>query len=392
MKESGLPEAEPLAGRTISHLVPSPHPLQTSPESRRVDDSHLVTCRIISRESSVRTILKEGGSLRRMDGIIPAHLTDFFVGQCTIGHAESQLLTWLLFRYLGCHCCIPLPLIANSSKVSVQNRLLISIDLKKQNYKSKLLLQVPFAESIAHRCLRQCHPGPYPSCSQKFESYCLCKRSRKNIPCLLMNAPVLYHKHFFYKNSAKHKNALPIASHVTCLIYTFKCNRRCKLILDCGKHQCKKKCCTKLKHQCFTVCTRLLAVACTFAIGLVIRADAIRVSWNWFITLLSRAENELKCNQQCENTRKNDAFISVLGLECLNVSQLSLNYSRRNEQLKNLSKLPDVLLSKCIHQNQNIKSITVRQGKQQKPTRLDPPRPDVPLTHQGHQVQCDWLT
>ncbi|XP_003370742.1 eukaryotic translation initiation factor 2C 2 [Trichinella spiralis] len=130
---------------------------------------------------------------------------------------------------------------------------------------------------IAHRCLRQCHPGPYPSCSQKFESYCLCKRSRKNIPCLLMNAPVLYHKHFFYKNSAKHKNALPIASHVTCLSFSaWQCNRRCKLILDCGKHQCKKKCCTKLKHQCFTVCTRLLAVACTFAIGLVIRADAIR--------------------------------------------------------------------------------------------------------------------
>ncbi|KRY59949.1 NF-X1-type zinc finger protein NFXL1 [Trichinella britovi] len=103
----------------------------------------------------------------------------------------------------------------------------------------------------AHRCLRQCHPGPYPSCSQKYESYCLCKRSRKNIPCLLVNAPVLYHKHFFYKNSAKHKNALPIAlidCHVTCLSFSaWQCNRRCMLILDCGKHQCKKTCCTKLK-------------------------------------------------------------------------------------------------------------------------------------------------
>ncbi|KRX17377.1 hypothetical protein T07_14060 [Trichinella nelsoni] len=107
MKECGLPEAELLAGRTISHLVPPPHPLRTSPESRRVDDGHPVTCRIISsRESSGRTILKEGGSLRRMDGIIPAHLTDFLVSQCTIGHAESQLLTWLLSRYLDCHCCI----------------------------------------------------------------------------------------------------------------------------------------------------------------------------------------------------------------------------------------------------------------------------------------------
>ncbi|KRZ96687.1 hypothetical protein T08_12126 [Trichinella sp. T8] len=133
MKECGLPEAEPLAGRTISHLVPPAHPLRTSPESRCVDDGHPVT------ESSGRTILKEGGSLRRMVRIIPAHLTDFFVGQCTIGHAESQLLMWLLFRYLDCHCCIPLlcfcvyseALIANSSKVSVQNRLLISIDLKE---------------------------------------------------------------------------------------------------------------------------------------------------------------------------------------------------------------------------------------------------------------------
>ncbi|KRX78639.1 hypothetical protein T06_10341 [Trichinella sp. T6] len=93
MKECGLPEAEPLAGRTINHLVPPPHPLRTSPESRCVDDGHPVT------ESSGRTILKEGDSQRRMVRIIPAHLTGFFVGQCTIGHAESQLLTWLLFRY-----------------------------------------------------------------------------------------------------------------------------------------------------------------------------------------------------------------------------------------------------------------------------------------------------
>ncbi|KRZ27807.1 hypothetical protein T4B_623 [Trichinella pseudospiralis] len=37
-----------------------------------------------------------------------------------------------------------------------------------------------------------------------------------------------------------------------------------------------------------------------------------------------------------------------------------------------------------------ILSIILRQGKRQKPTRLDPPRPDVPLTYQGHQVQSDW--
>ncbi|KRZ57473.1 hypothetical protein T02_171 [Trichinella nativa] len=43
MKECGLPEAEPLAGRTINHLVPPPHPLRTSPESRCVDDGHPVT-------------------------------------------------------------------------------------------------------------------------------------------------------------------------------------------------------------------------------------------------------------------------------------------------------------------------------------------------------------
>ncbi|OUC47833.1 hypothetical protein D917_06625 [Trichinella nativa] len=42
------------------------------------------------------------------------------------------------------------------------------------------------------------------------------------------------------------------------------------------------------------VCTRLLAVACTIAIGPVIRADATRVSWNWCITLLSRAECAVK--------------------------------------------------------------------------------------------------
>ncbi|KRX17367.1 hypothetical protein T07_10607 [Trichinella nelsoni] len=209
-----------------------------------------------------------------------------------------------------------------------------------------------------------------------------------------------------------------LQKHVTCLSFSaWQCNRRCKLILDCGKHQCKKSCCTKLKRQCFTVYTRLLAVACTVAIGPVIRADATRVSWKWCITLLSRAENELKCNQQCENTMKNDAVVSVLGIECLNVSQLSLNCIRRlitfcESNLLFVSSVERAFMqllyelqskreqtaayvtqqmypskSKC----QKILSITVRQDKQQKPTRLDLPRPDVPLTHQGHQVQCDWL-
>ncbi|KRX78588.1 hypothetical protein T06_16925 [Trichinella sp. T6] len=108
-----------------------------------------------------------------------------------------------------------------------------------------------------------------------------------------------------------------------------------------------------------------------------------------------------------------------MGTECLNVSQLSLNYIRRLITFceRNLLFVSSVellydLQSKreqtagCVTQQmypskskyQSAKklvvfrqSITVRQGKQQKPTRLDPPRPDVPLTHQGHQVQCDWL-
>ncbi|KRY16108.1 NF-X1-type zinc finger protein NFXL1 [Trichinella patagoniensis] len=323
-----------------------------------------------------------------------------------------------------------------------------------ENVKGELILKDGFllhymeTKGIAHRCLRQYHPGPYPSCSQKFESYCLCKRSRKNIPCLLVNAPVLYHKHFFYKNSAKHKNALPIAlidCHVTCLSFSgWQCNRRCKLILDCGKYQCKKTCCTKLKpvfhslHSSFGCRVQSCNRPCHPGRCYPCELELV---------------NELKCNQQCENTRKNDAVVSVLGTECLNVSQLSLNYIRRlitfcKRNLLFVSSVERAFMqllyelqskreqtagcvtqqmypSKSKYQKKRIlkeddlegerereeelrqklnlfrdqieiccddwTSITVRQGKQQKPTRLDPPRPDVPLTHQGHQVQCDWL-
>ncbi|KRZ57431.1 NF-X1-type zinc finger protein NFXL1 [Trichinella nativa] len=228
-----------------------------------------------------------------------------------------------------------------------------------ENVKGELILKDGFllhymeTKGIAHRCLKKCHPGPYPSCSQKFESYCLCKRSRKNFPCLL---------------------------HVTCLSFSaWQCNRRCKLILDCGKHQCKKTCCTKLKpvfhslhssfgcrvHNCNWPCHPGRCYPCELEL------------------VYYSVEQSGVCGS--EVFRQLDIFIMFYGFN----EQLKFNwfydYCKREQTAGCVTQ--QMYPSKSKYQ----KSITVRQGKQQKPTRLDPPRPDVPLTHQGHQVQCDWL-
>ncbi|KRZ05971.1 hypothetical protein T11_11466 [Trichinella zimbabwensis] len=72
-----------------------------------------------------------------------------------------------------------------------------------------------------------------------------------------------------------------LLSHVTSLTFhAWKCNRRCKHILNCGKQHCKKTCCTELRHECLALWHPQMHSALSDAVSLFADLDATRVSWN----------------------------------------------------------------------------------------------------------------
>ncbi|GAB4819935.1 hypothetical protein N2152v2_006981 [Parachlorella kessleri] len=76
-----------------------------------------------------------------------------------------------------------------------------------------------------HRCVERCHAGPCPqTCRGLVEKTCACGKTTKVVQC---REPV-------------------------------KCERRCTAMRSCGRHQCKKRCCSGDCPPCEEVCGRRL--------------------------------------------------------------------------------------------------------------------------------------
>ncbi|KRX40018.1 hypothetical protein T05_10069 [Trichinella murrelli] len=99
-----------------------------------------------------------------------------------------------------------------------------------------------------------------------------------------------------------------------------------------------------------------------------------QLKFNWFYDYCKREQTAGCVTQQMHPSKYQKKRI-------LKEDDLEGEREREEELRQKLNLFRDQIEICC----DDWTSITVRQGKQQKPTRLDPPRPDVPLTHQGHQ-------
>lgn len=75
-----------------------------------------------------------------------------------------------------------------------------------------------------HSCMRQCHHGDCDQCLQMALKRCRCGRKEKSVPC-----------------SSE-----------------FLCEAKCSRMRQCGRHQCKRKCCDESCPSCEQVCGRPL--------------------------------------------------------------------------------------------------------------------------------------
>jgi len=75
-----------------------------------------------------------------------------------------------------------------------------------------------------HQCAKRCHYGPCDTCLQVVDKTCRCRRRTKKIPCSQI----------------------------------FTCDFKCNNMRNCGRHQCKKKCCDGNCPPCEQVCNRNL--------------------------------------------------------------------------------------------------------------------------------------
>ncbi|KRZ74025.1 Protein shuttle craft, partial [Trichinella papuae] len=200
-----------------------------------------------------------------------------------------------------------------------------------------------------HLCEQKCHPGYYVPCSNVLHSSSACRRcgslsphgdprflyicGKKCVPLSKALSRSCLYDHLpgfcgYICNKKLDCDGLRLAFHA------WKCNRRCKYILDCEKHQCRKKCCTELRHECLAVCTRLLSCgmhSCN-------RPSHPGRCYSCELELVFHCgEQSGVCGRsgmkpnclQFENMKKNDAFTSALRIKCFNVGQLGLSYSRR---------------------------------------------------------------
>jgi len=79
-------------------------------------------------------------------------------------------------------------------------------------------------ECKAHKCTQRCHTGPCGTCRQLSQKTCRCGQRSKELPC--------------FKE--------------------YICETKCSKMKDCGKHQCKKKCCDGQCTPCEQPCNKTL--------------------------------------------------------------------------------------------------------------------------------------
>ncbi|XP_060065843.1 NF-X1-type zinc finger protein NFXL1-like [Ylistrum balloti] len=75
-----------------------------------------------------------------------------------------------------------------------------------------------------HKCSQRCHLGPCGTCRQMIKKKCRCGLKQKEIPC--------------YKE--------------------YMCDTKCSNTKDCGRHQCKRKCCDSNCPSCEQTCSKPL--------------------------------------------------------------------------------------------------------------------------------------
>ncbi|XP_071950341.1 NF-X1-type zinc finger protein NFXL1-like [Antedon mediterranea] len=128
-----------------------------------------------------------------------------------------------------------------------------------------------------HTCTSRCHKGPCEDCRQMTVKKCRCGHKEKSVPC------------------AK----------------TFLCDVKCSVVRNCGRHQCKRKCCdnhcppceqpcgrnlTCRNHKCLAKCHKGLCYPCR---------EISKISCNCNQTVLKvrcgmdRATKPPRCKQPC---------------------------------------------------------------------------------------------
>lgn len=100
-----------------------------------------------------------------------------------------------------------------------------------------------------HLCSHPCHDTPScPPCMEISSFSCSCGSSSKKFPCFVQYVPQEEWLKVIKKSPLNERHLPPE--------FPFRCQKKCKKPLSCGRHACEEVCCTNEDHVCYQVCRK----------------------------------------------------------------------------------------------------------------------------------------